>query len=88
MLRLAAVPIILFINRYSNKAFDDLPKVNTESLDTIISVLAESISMLPDVHWEEFRNVLERMALQRQKIADSVKLLSDKLAEKSAESAE
>ena len=60
-----------------------IPK--TEGIEAAIVAFANGISVLPIVQCESIENALMEVAKQGKEIADFAKLLSDKLAEKSAE---
>lgn len=60
-----------------------IPK--TEGIEAAIVAFANGISVLPIVQCESIENALMEVAKQGKEIADLAKLLSDKLAEKSAE---
>lgn len=60
-----------------------IPK--TEGIEAATVAFAKSISAMPTVQCESIGNALMEVAKQGKEIADSAKLLADKLAEKSAE---
>ena len=63
-------------------ASNDMKRIRKNGL---IVVLAKSISVMPTVQYESIGKALREVATQGKEIADSVKLLLVKLAEKSAE---
>lgn len=68
------------------KAIGNISIPNTEGVETAIDTFAKSISGMPKLQFEAIGKALMDVAKQRKEIAASAKLLSDKLAEKSAES--
>ena len=60
-----------------------IPK--TEGMEAAIEAFAKSISVMPKVQYDSIGNALLEVTKQGNAIAYSAKLLSDKLAEKSAE---
>lgn len=63
-----------------------IPKI--EGMEAAITTFANNISAMPTVQYDAMRNALVEVAKIGNEIADSAKLLSDKLAEKVSESAE
>ena len=60
----------------------------TEGMEAAIVAFTKNISVMPKVQYESIGNALLEITKQGKGIADSAKLLSDKLAEKVSESAE
>lgn len=73
------------IQQSLGEAIGNISIPKTEGMEAAIVAFAKSISVMPTVQYESIGNTLMEVAKQGKEIADSAKLLSDRLAEKSAE---
>lgn len=73
------------IQKSLGEAMGNISIPKTEGMETAIVAFAKSISVMPTLQYESIGKALMEIAKQGKEIADSAKLLSDKLAEKSAE---
>lgn len=73
------------IQKNLGEAMGNISIPKTEGMETAIVAFAKSISVMPTLQYESIGKALMEIAKQGKEIADSAKLLSDKLAEKSAE---
>lgn len=73
------------IQQSLGEAIENISIPKSEGMEAAIVAFAKSISVMPAVQYESIGNALMEIAKQGKETADSAKLLSDKLAEKSAE---
>jgi len=73
------------IQKSLGEAMGNISIPKTEGMETAIVEFAKSISVMPTLQYESIGKALMEITKQGKEIADSAKLLSDKLAEKSAE---
>lgn len=76
------------IQKGLGEAMETISIPKTEGIEAAIVAFAKNISVMPTVQYESIGSALLEIAKQGKEISDSAKLLSEKLAEKSAESAE
>lgn len=68
------------------KAIGNVSIPKTEGVEVAIATFAQNISSMPKIQYEVIKNALVEITKQSKEMATSAKFLSDKLAEKSADS--